>query len=186
MNAYEVRPAGWMYFDWFATDQNGNIAILHAGYCGVIPHIARVLVLLVSTVAVVFISEKLVHSIEPAAEALGMSQLFIGMIIVGIAGNAAEHSAAILMAMKNKMDLAINIALTSATQVVLLIAPLLVFTSHLLGVPMDLHFFQLDLACLVAALFIVSLSLVDGETTWLAGAQLVAVYTILAVVIYFA
>lgn len=145
-----------------------------------------ILVLLLSTVAVVLVSEKLVHSIEPAAKALGMSQLFIGMIVVGIAGNAAEHSAAIFMAMKNKMDLAINIALNSATQVVLLIAPLLVCASHLLGAPMDLHFSQLDLACLVSTLFIVALTLVDGETNWFAGARLIAVYAIMAVVIYFA
>ncbi|MBX9668605.1 MAG: calcium/proton exchanger [Candidatus Obscuribacterales bacterium] len=142
-------------------------------------------ILLVSTIAVVIVAEQLVHALKPTAEALGMTQLFMGVIVVGIVGNAAEHSAAVIMAMKNKMDLAINIALSSATQVALLIAPLLVFSSHLLGKPMDLHFSAIELGSIFAAVIVVPLTLMDGESNWLQGFQLLAVYAIIGSVVYF-
>lgn len=143
-------------------------------------------VLLLATVGVVLIAEQLVHTLKPTAESVAMSELFMGVIVVGIVGNAAEHSAAILLAMKNKMDLAINIALSSATQVALLIAPLLIFCSHAFGKPLDLRFSTVELAAIFAAAIVIPHTLVDGESNWLHGFQLIAIYCIIGAVVYFA
>lgn len=143
-------------------------------------------ILSISTVLVVLLSECLVHAVEAAAESLGMTQVFIGVILVAIVGNAAEHSTAVLMAMKNKMDLAIGIALGSGSQIALFIAPIIVFASFLMGKPMDLRFTEFEILAVVVSVIILSFVATDGECNWLEGAQLLAVYAILACAFYFA
>ena len=103
------------------------------------------IVLLVATAGVALMSEFLVGSVEQAAETLGMNEVFVGVIVVAIIGNAAEHSTAVLVAMKNKMDLAVNIAVGSSIQIALFVAPVLVFASLLMGhQPIDLHFTPME------------------------------------------
>jgi Ca2+:H+ antiporter len=142
-------------------------------------------VLLVSTAFVALMSELLVESLEPAAEALGMTEVFVGVILVAVIGNAAEHSTAVLVALKNKMDLAMNIAVGSSVQVALFVAPVLVFVSYAFGQPMDLHFSSFEVLAVVISVFAVRFIAADGESNWIEGVQLLAVYLILAMAFYF-
>lgn len=144
-----------------------------------------VIVLLVATSLVAWMSEILVGAVEHTAEILGMTEVFVGVILVAIVGNAAEHSTAVLVARKNQMDLAINIAVGSSIQVALFVAPVLVFVSHVIGRPMDLVFTTFEVLAVGASVAIVSLVSVDGESNWLEGAQLLAVYAILAMAFFF-
>lgn len=144
-----------------------------------------IIVLLVSTVAVAILSEYLVHAVEEAAQALGLSHIFIGVILVAIIGNAAEHSTALLMARKNKMDLAINIALGSGSQIALFVAPVIVFVGWFIGKPMDLCFSEVELLSIVVSVIILSFVATDGECNWLEGVQLLAVYAILGAAFFF-
>lgn len=130
-------------------------------------------------------SEILVGVIEPTVEALGWSQIFLGLVIIPIIGNAAEHATAIWMAAKDRMDLAVGIAIGSSTQVALLVAPLLVLVALAMGRPMDLVFTPFEIVSLAMAVGIVGVISLDGETNWLEGAQLLTVYAILAVAFYF-
>lgn len=147
---------------------------------------SAVLVLLGSTAAVAVLSEQLAGSVELAAEALGMNRVFIGVVVVAIIGNAAEHSTAVLMARKNKMDLAMHIAIGSSLQVALLVAPVLVFASMALypSQSLDLHFTPLELVALVAAIGTVALVSHDGESHWMEGVMLLAVYVIFGLAFY--
>ena len=143
-------------------------------------------VLMASAVAVGVMSELLVSSVEHAGEAAGMSEVFIGVILVAIIGNAAEHSTAILVALKNKMDLSINIAVGSSLQIALFVAPLLVFLSYTIGPePMDLLFTTMEVVAIAASVVIMAVISQDGETHWMEGVQLLAVYAILAVAFFF-
>jgi Ca2+:H+ antiporter len=143
-------------------------------------------VLLVSTALVAWMSEFLVGAVDAAAGSLGMSQVFVGVILVAIIGNAAEHSTAILMAMKNKMDLAINIAVGSSIQIALFVAPLLVFCSYFVGPsPMDLLFTTFEVLAIAGSVAIIALIAHDGESNWMEGVQLLAVYVILGIAFYF-
>jgi Ca2+:H+ antiporter len=145
-----------------------------------------VTVLLASAVAVGVMSELLVSSVGHAGEAAGMSEVFIGVILVAIIGNAAEHSTAILVALKNKMDLSINIAVGSSLQIALFVAPLLVFLSYTIGPePMDLLFTTMEVVAIAASVGIMAVISQDGETHWMEGVQLLAVYAILAVAFFF-
>ncbi len=148
---------------------------------------AKSLVILAgSTALVAWMSEILVGSVEFAAKELGMTSVFVGVIVVAIVGNAAEHSTAILMAMKNRMDLALGIALGSSLQIALFVAPLLVMASHFLGPrPMDLVFTPAEVVAVVLAVAIVGQISGDGESNWLEGVQLLAVYVIMGIVFYF-
>lgn len=143
------------------------------------------IILLLSTIGVAVLSELLTHAVEEAAETLGMTQVFIGVILVAIIGNAAEHSTAVLMAMKNKMDLAINIALGSGAQIALFVAPMIVFASYIMGKPMNLLFSEFEVLAIVVSVIILSFVATDGECNWLEGVQLLAVYFILAAGFYF-
>jgi len=144
------------------------------------------LLLLASTAGVAVMSELLVGAVEEAAEAFGMSEVFVGVILVALIGNAAEHSTAILMAGKNKMDAAINIAVGSSIQVALFVAPLLVFLSYVMGPqPMDLIFTTLEVVAVAIAVAIMALISQDGESHWMEGVQLLAVYVILGIAFYF-
>jgi Ca2+:H+ antiporter len=145
-----------------------------------------VIVLLVATVLVAVLSEYLVQAVEEAAHMLGITQVFVGVVLVAIVGNAAEHSTAVLMAMKNKMDLSINIALGSGSQIALFVAPMVVFASFAIGKPMNLCFTPLEILSIVVSVIILSFVATDGECNWLEGVQLLAVYAILAAAFFFA
>jgi Ca2+:H+ antiporter len=142
--------------------------------------------LLLAAVFTAFESEILVAAIRPAAVALGLTQLFIGVVIVAVAGNAAEHSSAITVAAKGRMDLAFHIAMASSTQVALLVAPVLVVASFLRSQPMDLVFQPLEIVALAMAVLNVAIASRDGESNWFKGVQLIAVYLVLALAFYFA
>jgi Ca2+:H+ antiporter len=144
-----------------------------------------VVVLLIATVLVAILSECLVSAVEEGAKHLGLTQLFIGVVLVAIVGNAAEHSTAIMMALKNKMDLSINIALGSGSQIALFVAPIIVFSSFIIGKPMDLCFTGVELLSVVVSVIILSFVATDGECNWLEGVQLLATYAILAAAFYF-
>ncbi len=144
------------------------------------------IMLLLATAGVAGMAHILVGSVELAGRALGMNQVFVGVIVVAIVGNAAEHSTAVLMAMKNKMDLALHIAVGSSIQVALFVAPVLVFASMFMGHsrPLDLHFTPLELIALVISVAVLALVSQDGESHWMEGAMLLAVYFILALSFY--
>lgn len=142
-------------------------------------------ILAITTVFVSILSEMLVHTVEHVAHDLHLNQIFIGVVLVAIIGNAAEHSTAIVMAMKNKMDLAMNIALGSGAQIALLIAPVLVFISFLIGKPMDLCFTEFEVVSIAVSVIILGYVATDGECNWLEGVQLLAVYAILGTAFYF-
>ena len=144
------------------------------------------LVLVAATAAVAVVSEILVESISGASEALGLSRVFVGVVVVAIVGNAAEHSTAVLVALRDQMDLALQIAAESSRQVALFVAPVLVFAGLLLGRPMDLVFTELEVVAVGASVGAVTLVALDGESNWLEGAMLVALYAVLAVAFYFA
>jgi Ca2+:H+ antiporter len=143
------------------------------------------IILTLATIVVGVESEILVGSIEQVSHSLGLTELFIGVIVVAIIGNAAEHSTAILMAIKNKMDLSMNIAMGSSTQIALLIAPLLVFVSWLMGTPMNVVFNEFEVVAVIAAVVIANMISTDGESNWLEGFQLIALYLMMAVVFFF-
>jgi Ca2+:H+ antiporter len=138
-----------------------------------------------ATLLVAYMSEILVGALEPTVEALGMSKLFVGLIVVPIVGNAAEHSSAVVMAVKNKMELAIEIAIGSSTQIAVFVAPVLVFISLLVGEPMDFVFSAPEIAAVGVSAAIVSFIALDGRSNWFEGAQLLATYAILAVSFFF-
>lgn len=144
-----------------------------------------VISLVVATVLVGLLSEILVGEIEAAKRMLGMSDLFMGVIFIAIIGNAAEHASAIIMAKRDKMELALSIAIGSSIQIALLVAPVLVFLSWVIGQPMSLIFTPLEIAGIVVAVFTVDMIASDGETTWFEGVQLLGVYLILAIAFYF-
>ena len=140
--------------------------------------------LVVATVAVAWVSDILVNSIEPLVVQLGWSQLFIGVIFVAVIGNAAEHISAVSVARKNRMDLAIQISIGSATQMVLIVAPVLVLLGIVTGQPMNLIFNSFELVAMVLAVIIVNFIVQDGESNWFEGLQLLAAYAIMAIAFF--
>lgn len=142
-------------------------------------------VLLGTTLLVVLMSEILVGAIEGSIATLGLTEFFVGVIIVPIIGNVAEHLVAVQAAAKNKMELAMEVAVGSSMQIALFVAPFLVFASILLGNPMTLIFNQFELITLGAAIAITALISLDGRSHWLEGAQLLAVYVIIALAFFF-
>lgn len=144
-----------------------------------------ILILLVSTIAVAFMSEILVGSIEPLVVSFGWSELFIGVIFVAIIGNAAEHSSAITVAMKNKMDLALQVSIGSATQIAMFVAPVLVLVSLFFKEQMSLVFNTFELVAIILSVFIVNSVVEDGESNWFEGIQLLMAYAIIAVAFFF-
>lgn len=142
--------------------------------------------LLAATALVAWMSEILVGRVEEAARALGLTEVFVGVIVVAIIGNAAEHSTAILVALKNKMDLALNIAIGSSIQVALFVAPLLVFLSYVMPHgAMDLRFTVFEVLSVAIAVAVVNMVAQDGESNWLEGALMVAVYVVLGMAFFF-
>jgi len=142
--------------------------------------------LLVATALVAWMSELLVGAVEEASHALGLTEVFVGVIVVAVIGNAAEHSTAVTVAMKNKMDLALNIAIGSSIQIALFVAPLLVFFSYLMPHgPMDLRFTPFEVLAVAISVGVVNLVAQDGESNWLEGALLLAVYLVLGIAFFF-
>jgi Ca2+:H+ antiporter len=141
--------------------------------------------LVAATVLVGVESESLVGSLEPALHTLGLSELFVGLIVVPIIGNAAEHSSAVLFALRNKVDVTLEIAIGSSTQVALFVAPALVFISLFIGHPMDFVFGTFEVAAVGLATLLVALIALDGRSNWLEGLQLTGAYVIMAVSFYF-
>lgn len=144
-----------------------------------------VIVLIVATGAVAWVSEFLVGAVEAARHSLGVTETFVGIIIVAVVGNAAEHSTAVTMALKNKMDLALGIAIGSSLQIALFVAPVLVFCSYLFSYPLNLEFTLPEIAAVVMAAFVADQISGDGESNWLEGVQLLALYAIIGLLFYF-
>jgi Ca2+:H+ antiporter len=144
------------------------------------------LMLLASTAAVAWMSELLVGAVSSAAQSLGMSQLFVGVVVLAIVGNAAEHYSAVVMARQNKMDAAIAIAIGSSTQIALFVAPILVFLSYAIApIPMDLRFTIFEVVAIGLAVLTIAMIAHDGETHWMEGVQLLAVYAVLVLGFYY-
>lgn len=142
-------------------------------------------ILLISTLAVAWMSEILVGAIEPVVTAFGWTELFIGVIFIAIIGNAAEHTSAIVTAMKNRMDLSLQISIGSATQIAMFVAPFLVLISLFFKTQMSLIFNTFELIAIVLSILIANLVVEDGESNWLEGVQLLMAYAIMAVAFFF-
>ena len=138
-----------------------------------------------ATVGVAILSELLVGSIQPLVASLGWTQLFIGIIFVAVIGNAAEHVSAITVALRDKMDLSIQIAAGSATQIAMFVTPVLVLASLFFQPHMNLVFDTFELACMLFSVFVVNAIIEDGESTWLEGFQLLIAYALMAVAFFF-
>jgi Ca2+:H+ antiporter len=137
-------------------------------------------VLFSATLAVAWISEILVRSIEAVSLRLGWTQLFIGVVVVAVVGNAAEHTSAIVMASKNRMDLTLQVSIGSATQIAMFVAPALVLASAFFANPMSLVFNTFELAAIILSVLIVNQVVGDGESNWFEGLQLLVAYAIIA------
>ncbi|HSB65419.1 MAG TPA: calcium/proton exchanger [Anaerolineales bacterium] len=143
-----------------------------------------IIILVLATVGVAYLAEVLVGTIEPVVNTLGLSEFFIGLIFIPIIGNVAEHIVAVQVALKNKMTLSVEIAIASSLQIALFVAPLLVFISLVIGRPLTLVFNPLELIALIAGVLIAALVSADGESNWLEGAELLAIYIILALTFF--
>jgi Ca2+:H+ antiporter len=142
-------------------------------------------VLLGCTLLVALESEFLVSTLEEATSQLGLSPLFTGVILVPIIGNAAEHATAVSVAMKNKMDLAVSVAVGSSLQIALFVAPVLVLAGWVMGQPMDLDFNPFELVAVAVSVLIANSISSDGRSNWLEGTLLLAAYAVLGLAFYF-
>lgn len=140
--------------------------------------------LLGATVVVGFLAEFMVGSVEAASQAIGLTESFVGVIVVAIVGNAAEHSTAVLMAWKNRMDLALGIAIGSSIQIALFVAPALVLLGYGFGVRMDLVFTVPEIVALLLTVWILTQIAGDGESNWLEGVLLLLLYAMLAILFF--
>lgn len=143
------------------------------------------LVLLGASVLMGVVAEGLVHAVGEAGKAWGMNEIFLGFVVLAIVGNAAEHSTAVLLAVRDQMDTALNISMQSSVQIALFVTPMLVFLSYPLGHPLDLLFTPFEILAVVLGVAIFAFLVMDGETNWYEGIQLLAVYAIIAVAMYF-
>ena len=147
--------------------------------------VISLVLLLGTTAAVAFVSEIFVGVIEPLVDEIGISELFVGVILVPVVGNIAEHVVGVQIAYKNDMDFSMAISLGSSLQVALLVTPLLVFLGPLFDNPLNLVFSTLELAALAAAVVVTAFVALDGESNWLEGAMLCGVYAIAALAFFF-
>jgi Ca2+:H+ antiporter len=177
--------AAYVYFSYFSRQRDREPGAVQHEDRARAWSIRRSLLVLAGAVAGTAVaSELLVHAIEPVSRAAGISQLFLGLILIPIVGNAAEHYSAIVFASRNKMDLSLSVAANSSTQIAVFVAPLLVLVS-LLFRPMDLIFQPIELVTLFASSAIFAYISLDGETNWLEGIQLLSLYLIAAVAFFF-
>ncbi len=142
-------------------------------------------VLVAATLLIAWLSEILVGAVEPVVEAVGITEFFLGIIVIPLVGNVAEHLVGVQMAIKNRMELSLAISVGSSLQIALFVAPALVFISLLMGNPLTLVFNQFELISLVAAVLIAALVSLDGESNWLEGAQLLVVYAIIGLAFFY-
>jgi Ca2+:H+ antiporter len=142
-------------------------------------------VLVAATLGTVFMSEVLVGAVEHVTEELGLTEFFVGIIIIPLIGNVAEHLVAVQVALKDKMELSLAISLGSSLQIALFVAPALVFISLLFSETLLLVFNIFELVALMAAALVAAFIAADGESNWLEGAQLLAVYIIIGVAFFF-
>ncbi|MBV8518250.1 MAG: calcium/proton exchanger [Acidobacteria bacterium] len=142
-------------------------------------------ILLGASVLMGIVAEGLVHAVHAAGRAWGMNEVFLGFIVLAIVGNAAEHSTAVVLAMRNQMDTALNISMQSSVQIALFVTPVLVFLSVPLGHPLDLLFTPFEILAITIAVAVFAYLCIDGETNWYEGVQLLAVYGLIAVALYF-
>ena len=169
-----------------ATNHAAHGAAIEPTHAGPRWSTSRALLIMVGAVAgLAVMSEFLVGSLEVVTETFGLSEFFVGIILVPLIGNVAEHLVAVQVAMKNQMDLSLSIALGSSLQIALFVAPLLVFISLFLGNPMTLEFNHPEVLAMVAASIIAALVAIDGRSNWLEGAMLIAVYLILGIGFFF-
>jgi len=182
-----VGYASWLAFSlWthssdFAADRHGPAVTVGPKWSSK----KALVILLIAAAGIGLVAEILVSATEEAVKVLGLSEFFVGLILIPIIGNAAENSSAIVMAMKNRMDLALNIAIGSSIQVALLIAPLLVLLGMAFHQPMDLAFTTMEVASIALAVLVTSSVIRDAETNWLEGALLLLAYAVLAVAFFF-
>ena len=144
-----------------------------------------VTVLVAATALVAVESELLVGALGGAVATLGLSRFFVGLILIPVIGNAAEHGSAVFFALKNRLDVTLEIAIGSSTQIALLVAPLLVLLSLAVGHPMDFVFSPFEIGAVALSTFLVSLISLDGLSNWLEGAQLLGAYVIMGVSFFF-
>jgi Ca2+:H+ antiporter len=142
-------------------------------------------VLIVATLFIAWLSEILVGAVEPVVTQLGITEFFLGIIVVPLVGNVAEHVVGVQVALKNRMELSLAISLGSSLQIALFVAPFLVFVSLLMGNPLTLVFNQFELIALVGGVLIAALIALDGESNWLEGAQLLVVYAIIGMAFFY-
>ena len=144
-----------------------------------------ILMLVVSALLVGVESELLVSSLEPALVALHLPAIFVGLILIPIIGNAAEHASAVYFAAKDRVDLTLEIAVGSSTQIALFVAPILVFISLAIGHPMDFVFTAFEIAVVSLSTLIVALIVLEGRSNWLSGVQLVGAYIVIGAAAFF-
>jgi Ca2+:H+ antiporter len=177
----------YIFYSYFSREARAEASPEAHGPEGKSWSLARSLgVLAAAVLGTVVASELLVHSVEPVSKSLGLSEFFVGLIVIPIIGNVAEHYSAIAFARRNKMELAISISANSSTQIAVFVAPFLVLTSLLFApTPMNLIFQPIELVTLFASSAIFAYVSLDGETNWLEGVQLLALYLIAAISFYF-
>jgi Ca2+:H+ antiporter len=146
---------------------------------------AATAVLAAGTVLVAVQSEILVGALQPALGQFGFTELFVGVIVIAIVGNAAEHYSAVTAARRNEMTLSVEIAIGSSAQIALLVAPMIVLYSFVIGQPMSLLFNALEITAIGLSVIATALVASDGESNWVEGLQLMSVYLILALAFYF-
>ncbi len=169
-----------------ALDHGKGAAAEQAGETGPKPPIARqVGILLGASVVLVFVSEVLVASLETAIKTLGFTQLFTGVILIPLFGGVVEYIAVISFARKNKMDLAVSVAMGSSLQIALFVAPVLVFAGQLMGQPMNLEFEPFELMAVAMAVLVTNSISSDGRSNWLEGVLLLVTYSVVAAAFYF-
>ena len=171
----------WTHSSDFAADRHGPAVTVAPKWSSK----KAVIVLIAAAGAIGVVAEVLVSVTEEAVKVLGLSEFFVGLILIPIIGNAAENSSAIVLAMRNRMDLALNIAIGSSIQVALLIAPLLVLLGMAFHQPMDLAFTTMEVASIALAVLVTSSVIRDAETNWLEGALLLLAYSVLGVAFFF-
>lgn len=176
---------GIVYTFWTRTDSPLARPAAHATEAAGWSVTKSLVALLLATGAIAWLSEILVGAVEPVLEQLGWTEFFLGIIIVPLVGNVAEHLVGVQVAMKNQMDLSLEISVGSSLQIALFVAPALVFVSLLMGNPLTLVFNQFELLALFSASLIAALVALDGESNWLEGAQLLVVYIIVALAFFF-
>jgi len=146
---------------------------------------ACILLLSAITICVVFCSEFLVDSIGGAIDSLGLNQVFIGIILLPIIGNAAEHVSAVTVALNNKLDLALGIAIGSSIQISLFVIPVVVIVGWIIDQPLTLDFHTFETVVLLVSVLVVNVIISDGKSNWLAGAMLLSAYLIIAIAFFF-